>query len=354
MTQELLPAAVDPAVRRSGWSWSVIRTRVLARLGWFFGWAMFAGFIAIVLSQWADERALLELLARASPSWVLLAILLQLAKHSAAGGLWFGVLRRLNAHVPWLSLVRLQFVKLFTDNVIPAGGVAGSVLVVRGFEKRGVDTIKGTTVILVGVLAAYGSNATSITIAATILALHGHLSPLVLAPIGVFAVVAVIVPSTVLALSGGAKPATSWPYRVPLLKNLLAAAARVPRRDLRNRGALLWAIAMEMLIVALDSATVFSLLHALGQDVAYSSVYAAQMVGAIAGMVSFVPGGLGTFDGAVVALLVAAGVSVEAALMSTLMFRAVGQLLPMLPGAIFARGELVTLMKRPAPSETAS
>jgi uncharacterized membrane protein YbhN (UPF0104 family) len=316
--------------------------RVWKRLGRFLAWGLFAAFVAVVVARWGDEKRFLELLTRAEPWWVLAALVFQVGTYAAEAWLWHAVLARLGARVPVRSLVTLAFVKLFTDSVVPTGGVAGSVLVVRGFEKHGVDPRTGTTAILIGVIGSYPGLAIAILASLLILEQTGWFSPWVLLPIGAFGCIAVVVVGAIYALSGseGREPRWKWLTRIPVLRDVLATTAKVPGRSLRDPIALGCAIGIEQVILILDAATLWALLRAIGQHPPFAGAYSALVIAAITGLVSVIPAGLGTFDAACVALLVAAGVGVEPALMSTILLRGVTQWLPMLPGSLLARREL--------------
>src|SRR5689334_6150013 len=115
-------------------------------------WGLFAAFIAAIFAGWADERAFFALIARARPGWIVAALGLQLGTYAAEAALWMVALRRMGARAPLASMVGLALAKLFTDSVVPSGGVAGSALVVRGLEKRGIDPRMGMGAILLGVI----------------------------------------------------------------------------------------------------------------------------------------------------------------------------------------------------------
>jgi P-type Mg2+ transporter len=61
------------------------------------------------------------------------------------------------------------------------------------------------------------------------------------------------------------------------------------------------------------------------------------MIANLVRTISFIPGGLGTFEGAVVLMLKAGGTSVAAALSAALLFRGLTFFVPMVPGLWFSR-----------------
>lgn len=67
---------------------------------------------------------------------------------------------------------------------------------------------------------------------------------------------------------------------------------------------------------------------------------AALIVGTLATTVSFIPGGVGSFEAGCTATLALAGVPLEAAITGTLLLRGFTLWVPLLPGFLLVRGEL--------------
>jgi Mg2+-importing ATPase len=87
----------------------------------------------------------------------------------------------------------------------------------------------------------------------------------------------------------------------------------------------------------LDGLTLWSLIRSVGADADISYVFASFMIANLVRTISFIPGGLGTFDGAVLLMLKAGGVGVAAALSAALLFRGLTFFVPMIPGLWFSR-----------------
>jgi uncharacterized protein (TIRG00374 family) len=87
----------------------------------------------------------------------------------------------------------------------------------------------------------------------------------------------------------------------------------------------------------LDAVTLWMLVRSLGATANISHIFASFMIANVVRTISFIPGGLGTFEGAAVLLLKAGGVSVAVALSTVLLFRGLTFFLPMLPGLWFSR-----------------
>ena len=87
----------------------------------------------------------------------------------------------------------------------------------------------------------------------------------------------------------------------------------------------------------LDALTLWTLIRSLGASANISYAFASFMIANLVRTISFIPGGLGTFEGAAVLMLKTGGVSVAAALSTALLFRGLTFFLPMIPGLWFSR-----------------
>jgi uncharacterized membrane protein YbhN (UPF0104 family) len=70
------------------------------------------------------------------------------------------------------------------------------------------------------------------------------------------------------------------------------------------------------------------------------TAFVALAIATIAGVFSFLPGGVGSFEAGSTATLALLGVPVEAALTGTLLLRGLTLWLPLVPGLVLARGDL--------------
>src|ERR1700674_5697294 len=114
------PADLVEHARESGWR------RVLP---WSCGLLTRVALVLTVLHLGTIEQfARLALAAR--PEWFLLACAAQAATYVCASLVWRQVLRRAGYPRRLRTLVPLGIAKLFTDQVVPTGGVSGAILVV--------------------------------------------------------------------------------------------------------------------------------------------------------------------------------------------------------------------------------
>jgi len=85
---------------------------------------------------------------------VLLALLVQAATYVSAALVWRQALGRAGHPRPLRTLIPLGIAKLFTDQVLPTGGISGTMLAVRGLIRRDVPPEAAMAAMLAG-LASY-------------------------------------------------------------------------------------------------------------------------------------------------------------------------------------------------------
>ena len=89
------------------------------------------------------------------------------------------------------------------------------------------------------------------------------------------------------------------------------------------------------------------MLRAVGSPTGFAPAFACFLIASVFATLMVVPGGLGTFEGASVAMLHLFGVPLAAALAATLLLRGFTFWLPMLPGLWLARREMAPSEDRP-------
>ncbi|EPX59270.1 hypothetical protein D187_003174 [Cystobacter fuscus DSM 2262] len=289
--------------------------------------------VVFVLARHAEEKQFLHLLRQARPGWLLMAVLLQLATYLCDGVLWQRVLARASVRASVWGLARLSLMKLTFDQVIPTAGIGGSMMVARGLRKEGASSGAAVAAILLTLLCFYVAQALSVGWSLVYLWMHQELDALVKWMATAFSVVAIAVPVGILLLAGrGSWRPGRWSRRLPGLANLLRTMSEVPPALLRDGRLLAEGSVLQVAIFVLDAATLGVLVLALGEAASLGTLFASFMMASVAQTVSFIPGGVGTFEAASVAMLSFLGLPVEAALTATLLFRGFTLWLPLLPG----------------------
>jgi uncharacterized protein (TIRG00374 family) len=109
---------------------------------------------------------------------------------------------------------------------------------------------------------------------------------------------------------------------------------------LRDATLLLSTTLLQILIIALDAATLWIVLAALGTRAHFGICFASFTLSSIIADVAPIPLGLGSFEAALVSLLTITGTGLEAAFAATILLRGLTFWAPMLPGLWLARREI--------------
>jgi uncharacterized membrane protein YbhN (UPF0104 family) len=311
--------------------------------GW---WAWFSGAllllaVLLVATHVAEERELARLLRDARPGWLLVAAILQLLTYVCAAAVWQRALVYRGIAAPLAPLVPLGFAKLFTDQALPSAGMSGTVLVVRGLERRGTDRSDAVSAVVSG-LVAYQLGYLVVTVSAVaIVWQRGELGILALVPATAVCLLALTFPWLVVALVHASKRGSvTWLARWPGARDVATALGATDPRRLFAPRLLLETVACQLAIFALDAVTLAVMLRAVGVAPDLSIVFASFVGASVVSTLAWVPGGLGTFEATCIALLHVHAVSIEASLAATLLLRGFTFWLPMLPGFVLARREL--------------
>jgi uncharacterized membrane protein YbhN (UPF0104 family) len=317
---------------------------------WLPGVVLLAGLV-VVVARAGDARRFAELARDARPAWLLAAIALQVGMYVCAAAVWRRVLVAGGAPQPLRALAPLGVAKLFVDQALPAGGLGGTLLVVRAMARRGVPVRVATAAMLLDLLTYYGAFAVALSGALVVLRAHRDLHPAVLALAGTFALVTAAIPGTVFWLHcRDERTLPPWARRIPGLGPLLRAVLDAPSALVRDRGILASALGWQLAVIALDALTMSAVLRAIGEPASLPAAFASSVVGSIAALVGVVPGGLGTYEAAAVAMMRLMGIDVEPALTATLLHRGLSLWLPLVPGVLVARREFGRMNGRRAGS----
>lgn len=315
---------------------------------WIFG-ALVLAAVVLVASQFTQIERFAQIARDAEPVWLLLAFVLQVLTYACAAGVWYGTLRRAGLHQSFASIIPLGLAKLFTDQALPSGGIGGTLLVVSGLERRGVPSGIGMAALLTGLLSYYVAYLVAVLSALVILYVDGALDGAMIIGAGLFILVALGVPAIVLGIRrwsrreraiGPLTTALEWLERIPGFTALMTAMSEAPSSLLRDPVSFGTAFVLQLGVFALDAATLWVMLQALGADGSPTIAIAAFVMASLAATVGPMPLGLGTFEAVCVAVLHIQGPSVEVALTATLLLRGFTFWLPMIPGLILARREL--------------
>jgi uncharacterized protein (TIRG00374 family) len=319
------------AASRRGW-WPVA-IRVLLLIVGGVSLYLLAPDLISVLASWPELKTL-------TPGWLALAVVFESVSYLS---LWS--MQRVALHATsWFAIGTSQLASGAVGNVVPGGAATAGAVAYRMLTKAGIrsgDVASG--------LAASTIASTASVFAMPLLALPAIVGGAAASPglvrtayVGVAGFVAVAVLSAV--AFGWDKPllmvgqAARWLVR----RVRRDSAADLPQRLLAQRNRMKesfgrrWGVALTGAVgkVGFDYLALVCCLAAVGAHPSPSLVLLAYVAGALLALIPFTPGGLGFVEAGLTGLLVAAGVSAQDALVSTLAYRLISFWLPLPAGGI--------------------
>jgi uncharacterized membrane protein YbhN (UPF0104 family) len=320
-------------------STSTPRWRWIAAL--LFGLIALAAVIAVAL-RLSELEDFARLLTTARPAWLIVAFAAQALTYVFAALSWKLVLHRARVKIRLAGLVRLSVAKLFLDQVIPMGSISGILLLLHGLKRRLVPDPEAMATLFVTVISYYAAYLMTALASLGVLWVHHAASRLLWATTALFGLVAIGIPAILLWVRQTRFPRLRRLIeRVPPIASLLSSAAGARADLLRLPGLYVATTAAQLAVFCLDIFTFWVIFLALGQPCPLWIAFAAFITASIAASLGPTPLGLGTYEGASVALLTVLGIPIETALAATLLMRGGDFWIPMLPGLILARRELM-------------
>jgi uncharacterized protein (TIRG00374 family) len=306
-------------------------------LFWVIGLLGFLAVILVVLHLGSLER-MVKLARSARPAWLLLV---QASTYLSAALVWRQALCHAGHPLPMRALVPLGIAKVFTDQVLPSGGISGTMLVVRGLIRRRVPSKIAMAAMLAGLVSYDVAYMIIVLTSAGILWLHNRANLPIFIGVGVFAVITIAIPTAVLSAKrwGDRKPMT-WVSKLLGMTDLLRALTEAPTHLLRSPALLIQTVVLQLGIFILDALTLWLVFNAIGEVPEIWVIFVSFAIASMVATIGPIPVGLGTFEATSVGMLHLLGVSVEAALAGTLLLRGLTFWLPMLPGIWLARREI--------------
>ena len=297
-----------------------------------FAALLLAGLVVAVL-HFGDLKRFAEMARRAEPIWLAAAFGLQGATYLFLALGWSAVLDKAKAPQPLRRLMPIALAKLFVDQVVPAAGMGGNVLLVDRLIALGAPRAAAVSTLLISVLGYFAAYAVLALAMMVALWLHHAASAAVVGPLTAFLLVALAIPSLWLWLwRRGERPLPHWMERFPPLARLMEIVGQAPEELVRDRALIARVAGWNAMIVIADAATLAACLHALGGPMLPLTAFIALMAANIAVTLAPLPLGLGSFEASCTATQAMLGVPVAAALAATLLLRILTLWLPLLPG----------------------
>lgn len=316
------------------------------RLTLLLGLIVLVALIAFVYFHVGDATRFVTLLKGAEPKWLVLIVGLQVMTYLSVGLIWLEVTHDAGYEVSLNALARMSVEKLSIDQLIPALGLSGNLIVYRTMKRLKLPQRLAMEAILINILAHYIAFA-FVTISAMLALWYQHdITRIILILVGVFALILVAVPLVILRLvSNKDKKLPAWLLRFKPLAKANEVIKSVTKEQLYSPKLLIIASLFNLLIFLLDSGSLWAALQSIGISVNFITAFIALVMASIAATLSALPGGLGGFEAGSVAMLTLMDVPIEAALTGTIILRGFTLWLPLLPGLYFARKDVIMKLK---------
>lgn len=97
------------------------------------------------------------------PAWLFVALLLQTGTQVSLASVWYRTLQRAGVGYQLRRIILLAVAKLFTDKVVPSGGISGIAFAFNALHQREVPGAVCMRVMLIDILSYYTANILSAT-----------------------------------------------------------------------------------------------------------------------------------------------------------------------------------------------
>lgn len=257
------------------------------RLSILLGLVVLIALIVYVYLHVGDATHFLELLEKAKPQWLILVILLQVFTYLCVGLIWQKVTRASGYSVSLGALARMSVEKLSIDQLIPALGLSGNLIVYRTMKRLNLPKSLAMEAILINILAHYIAFAlVSVTTLLALWYMH-DITRIILALAGVFSLILIAVPFVILWLvSNREKELPGWLLRVKPLARAKEVIRSVSKEQLFSPKLLIIASLFNLIIFLLDSGTLWAALQSIGISVSYPTAFIALVIASIAATLS--------------------------------------------------------------------
>lgn len=270
--------------------------------------------------------------------WLGLAFLFQFCTYLCSACVWRWTLHHLDLKLSLHTLMKLAVKKLFVDQVIPTGGIGGTILMTRSLLKQNIPPDKATTGVLANFYSYYAAYSFAVMTSLCILWTHSSMSSLVQKIAFFFLCVLCFILFIAWAVT---RPADNFLKRnlekFSFIKRILNVLRTASPKQAIHPKIFIPNILFQTGVFILDTATLAIILHALGQNTFSPMLFASFMMAYVVETLGPIPGGLGVFESSAVAMLSLAHIPLSTALVATLILRGFTFWFPMIPGVILMR-----------------
>lgn len=262
----------------------------------------------------------------ADPLWLIAAIALGLVLQVLMGTVFVPILRRLGANVSHSTLVRVQLQRHVISTIVPLGGPASTVALVRGFNQQGVTATDAIYASLLNSVLGYLSFVLFLVPILAYLLIGGTATTLIIvASAGLLGLVVLMVTGLALFHRAARRESRYIPKRI-----------RTFIDDARMHGIrpsdLVAPLIIHLLIDLIGVVMLYVCLKAIDQNSSLSVVLAGYAIGTLFLLVTPVFQGLGAVELSMTVVLTGFGIPSGAALAAVLLYRVVEIWVPLLLG----------------------
>lgn len=297
--------------------------------------------IVFVDTHFEETKKLLLIIKRSDPLWLTLAVLTQLMTYIFTGIVWHTIAKSVKYHLSLKSLAKLAIEKTSIDQLIPAGGIAGNVIIVKAMKRLGLPNALSVEVLCIDILAYHISFSFVIFLSLIILSLHHNITPIILSLVGVFFIVEILVTGIIWTVVNHKKlKLPEWIKNRKLVIRTLNAIEHVSHERVFSVKLLIYTSLLRLGIFLLSVGTLYTIMLAIGIESTLSTAFVAFVIASVARAITFLPGGLGGFEAGSITTLILLGVPLGEAIIATLLLRGLTLWIPLVPGLILAREDL--------------
>ncbi len=295
-------------------------------------------------------------------TWALLLMIpLQLWNYDAYTRLYCYVLRVLGSPIEYKPMYRVQLELNFVNHVFPSGGVSGFSYFGLRMRDFNVPASKSTLMQFVRFILIFVSFQALLLFGILSLAIAGNASKLMILIVGSIFTLLVVATILLWYILGSKQRIKDFSGSITKLINKLLHVVRPRHPETINVESVrkLFEDLHENYIVLKNNyhslkkpllysfyanfteiLTVYVVYIAFGQWVNPGAVIIAYAIANFAGLVSFLPGGVGIFEALMTATLVAAGIPAGLSISVTVMYRVLNMAIQLIPGYFFYYGNL--------------
>ncbi|HEX3721403.1 MAG TPA: flippase-like domain-containing protein, partial [Nitrolancea sp.] len=285
-------------------------------------------FTVFVLREQSEVVRIFHVLRTASPFWLVAALALGLVIQGLMGAVFEPILRRLGTAVSHATLFRVQLLRHVISTIVPLGGPASTVALVRALNQQGVSTNEAVYAsVLNGVLGYISFVLFLIPVLIFLLVGGSATSLIVISTAGIVALVAAMVGGLVLLHRGSARSGPT--RRIP---RQIASFLEDARAHDIHPADLAAPLTIHLSIDLVGVLMLFACLKAVGQSPSLSTVLAGYAIGTLFLLVTPVFQGLGAVELSMTVVLKGFGIASGAALAAVLLYRAAEVWVPLLFG----------------------